>query len=84
MYPSMSYTGFNVSAYKEDRELAVTLAHGSVKVSGTPGNVVLKPDERFVLEKQSHSYQVEQVNARQICAWKEGKPCISNQCLWRI
>ena len=66
-------TGFNVMAYPDDTEAAVTLVHGKVGVqTDRQQQVILHPDEQYVYELASRRGSVRKVDASQYAAWKEG------------
>ena len=65
-------TGFNVAAYREGNVSEVTLAHGTVVVGESGKEASLKPDEQFVLDRNTGKISIQQVDARKICAWKSG------------
>ena len=67
-------TKFNVSAYSDDIETSVVLNEGSVKLRNDKGTIseVLKPNEKFDLNKKLHQGSVLQVNSADFIAWKDG------------
>lgn len=64
-------TGFNVSSYSDALKSHVTLAHGSVEVLKDECQVVLKPDEQWVLY-DTGKFDVKAVDAERVCAWRNG------------
>ena len=65
-------TGFNVTSYKDENEVAVTLVHGKVAVDKAQERVVLKPDEQLVFNKNNKELNVQHVDAKMIAAWTKG------------
>ena len=65
-------TGFNVMAYPDDTESAVTLVHGKVGVASDKQQVVLEPDEQYVCQLADHRGTVRKVDVTQYIGWKEG------------
>lgn len=66
-------TGFNVMAYPDDTEAAVTLVHGKVGVqTDRQQQVILHHGEQYVYELASRRGSVRKVDASQYAAWKEG------------
>lgn len=83
-------TSFNITAYSDDKNMATTLAEGAVKVSivsntaDESANLVLKPGEQAVLEKESNTFNILKVDTETYTAWKEGKFVIANEELESI
>ncbi len=66
-------TKFNVSAYKDDEVQSVVLAEGKVNIQATEKeNCVLSPDQRFQLSTSDRHFSVDEVDATDYIAWKEG------------
>jgi ferric-dicitrate binding protein FerR (iron transport regulator) len=71
-------TKFNVSAFPHEKNIAVSLVEGSVKVSkeeaGTIENIVmLQPDQQLVYNKENEIGTVEQFDLQEATGWKENK-----------
>ena len=64
-------TKFNFSTRTTDNTAEVTLLSGKVRVSGNHGEgmITLRPDQRVVLDKVSHSMEVVQTYAPVSVAW---------------
>lgn len=80
-------TKFDVKAYPDDRQLDVTLLHGSVQLTTIyqPENrLILKPNQLAVVDKVHKAVSVEQVNAKDAASWTEGKLVFKNESLERI
>lgn len=65
-------TGFNVMAYRNDKQAEITLVHGKVNVSNGQEETVLKPNEQYVLNKKNLLSVVREVNAHIYTDWKDG------------
>jgi ferric-dicitrate binding protein FerR (iron transport regulator) len=67
-------TKFNVAAFPDEKVTDVVLKEGKVKVNGYKGKfaVELKPDEKFTFDKDLQSGSIQNVNADQFSAWKDG------------
>ena len=63
-------THFNVNSYEDETSVRTTLLEGSVRVSTQNGSSILKPDQQAILNK--HGLKVEEVNAEDVVAWKDG------------
>jgi ferric-dicitrate binding protein FerR (iron transport regulator) len=61
-------THFNINAYADEPEMKTTLLEGSVKV----GNVVLKPGEQALVNKQGDISVKKGINTADAIAWKSG------------
>ncbi|MCX6174213.1 MAG: FecR domain-containing protein [Ignavibacteriales bacterium] len=71
-------TKFNVSAFPNEKNIAVSLVEGSVKVSkeeaGAVENIVmLQPDQQLVYNKEREIGTVEQFDLQEATGWKENK-----------
>ena len=69
-------TKFNVSAFQNEKNIAVSLVEGSVKVSkevsGTVENIVmLQPEQQLLYNKEKMISTVEQFNIQETVGWKE-------------
>lgn len=68
-------TVFNVQAYPNKSKIVATLEEGSIRVSSTSGEFdahILKPDEQLVYSRESHTGTINQVDATDFSAWKDG------------
>lgn len=66
-------THFNVSAYKEDDQVQVTLIEGSVLVSTASRHVILQPSEQSITNRSGHIEKNEDANVQQAIAWTRGE-----------
>lgn len=65
-------TTFNVSAYPDNEEVAVTLATGKVRVASKDSTVTLLPDQQLVYNRSDHSLNTFQVDVNRYIDWKNG------------
>lgn len=68
-------TKFNVKAYSDDQEIAVTLAEGSVNMvdKAAPANsVIMVPQQQAVYNKLTGKTEVRKVSTDAICQWTTG------------
>lgn len=71
-------TRFNVKSYKNDSQITTTLEEGEVIISSSDQfklaeNIVLKPGEQVVYDKNLHNIVVKNVNTKRFTAWKKNK-----------
>lgn len=68
-------TVFNVHAYSEDDEYRITLASGSLKVSGNTGsrNLLLHPGEQGRYSKDARVLSLRRVDPDEELSWREGE-----------
>lgn len=68
-------TKFNVKAYSDDQEIAVTLAEGSVNMidKAAPANsVIMVPQQQAVYNRLTGKTEVRKVSTDAICQWTTG------------
>ena len=65
-------TRFNVMAYPEEMEAAVTLVHGKVGVQTDNRLQILQPDEQYVYQTTTRRGTVRKVDVSQYVDWKDG------------
>ena len=65
-------TRFNVMAYPEEMEAAVTLVHGKVGVQTDHRQQILQPDEQYVYQTTTRRGTVRKVDVSQYVDWKDG------------
>jgi transmembrane sensor len=71
-------TQFNIKTYETDNETITTLEEGEVIISSSENfklaeNLILKPGEQVVFNKDSNRMFVKEVNTRRFTSWKENK-----------
>lgn len=80
-------THFNVEAYPDDPEVATTLFEGSVSVSNKSDSnqVILKPNERAIYNKEKNSLVCQTVeNITEEATWRESKFIFNNLPLQEV
>lgn len=66
-------TSFNVSAYKSDSNLQVTLVEGKVEVkTSNDHSDILSPNQQFDYDTKTNEATVQSVNVDNYIAWKNG------------
>ncbi|MBX2948124.1 MAG: FecR domain-containing protein, partial [Crocinitomicaceae bacterium] len=70
-------TGFNVNAYRDERQSLTTLAHGSIRINTADESksIILKPGEQAAVEGKE--IKVKQVEVDEYTAWRNGKISLS-------
>lgn len=76
-------TEFNVNAYPENNELIATLLEGRVKVEfdNLKSNVILKPNEQLIYNKQTKEHNLQLPEMNDVTAWQRGELVFSNMHL---
>lgn len=79
-------TQFNVKAYDSDNEITTTLEEGQVIIHSTDNfrlaeDVVLKPGEQVILNKNSRELAIKTVNTKWFTSWKDNKLIFVNMSL---
>lgn len=78
-------TVFSVSAYHDGTSATATLCDGKVSVWAEDGEPVeLKPDQRFTYDREKGTAAVENVNASEATAWKDGGICFRSQSVHEV
>lgn len=77
-------THFNIMAYKDEKAIKTTLLEGSVQLTTPHKQVMLKPGEEGRLSYGSGSIDVQQVDAEEAVAWKEGYFVFDNEDIHTI
>jgi len=79
-YYNVTVTGtrFNIKAYLEDNELATTLEEGQIIIQSAENfklaeDVIVKPGEQVVLDKESRKLTIKEVNPQWFTSWKDNK-----------
>lgn len=76
-------TEFNVQAYADDECLATTLLSGSVLVdfNNLQSQVILKPNEQLVFNRNTKSHQIKHPDIESVTAWQRGEIIFSEMSL---
>jgi hypothetical protein len=81
-------TGFNLSTYSDEQFQVLTLNHGSVEISGIPGqpetNYQLSPGQQFTLDKSNRKTDIKTVDPQLYSAWIHGSFVFNDETLEQI
>ena len=79
-------TKFNVAAFLNENVTEVVLQEGKVQVDGTDKefSAKLKPNERFIYDELLKTSTIQNVNADQFSAWKDGLLVFRNEPLSEV
>jgi transmembrane sensor len=77
-------THFNVMAYPEEAKSKVTLLEGSVKLSNTTGNAMLKPGMQALVKDANSAITTQKANIEAAVAWKNGYFLFDNENIQSI
>lgn len=87
-YYDVNVTGtrFNVKAYESENEITTTLEEGQIIIQSTENfklaqDVVVKPGEQVVLNKNSRNLTIKEVNTSWFTSWKDNKLIFVNMNL---
>jgi len=65
-------THFDISSYKDDKDIKTTLVEGSVKVTRGNQNTLLSPGDQLQYSADTQPKVYHDVNTSQITSWKDG------------
>ncbi len=65
-------TSFNINAYPDEAEIAVTLATGKVKIASADSTVYINPNEQAVFNTSTKTLNTFQVEINPYIDWKNG------------
>ncbi len=65
-------TSFNINAYPDKEEIAVTLASGKVKIASADSIVLINPNEQAVFNNLNKTIRTSQVQINPYIDWKNG------------
>jgi len=65
-------THFDIMAYNDEDNIKTTLMEGSVKISASNVNALLKPGQQAIFDKLKNNINVGYVNTADAIAWKNG------------
>jgi transmembrane sensor len=65
-------TQFNVNAYDDEPTMRTTLVEGSIKVSRSGKNILLKPGQQAIIKSTNSSIIVQNADVDEAVAWKNG------------
>lgn len=65
-------THFNINAYKDEKNVKVTLLEGSVHLAAGSDKALLTPGEQGIVNPSQAGIERKRVNVNQVMAWKAG------------
>lgn len=74
-------TTFNVESYSNSPQTIATLEEGKIKIStkdSIPHETILSPNEQFIYDRDTHSREINIVDAQRLSNWKEGQLYFKN------
>ena len=78
-------TSFNVSAYRDDKEVKTTLVEGKVSINSRSENqiesIILLPNKQATINKSDSTIRIAEVNTLQYTSWMKGKLEFNNETL---
>ena len=79
-------TQFNVTNFAEENRIEVVLQEGKVQVTGNEKEftAVLKPNEKFIYDRNLQTSTIQTVNAAHFSAWKDGLLIFRNEPLSEV
>ncbi|MBU0695099.1 MAG: DUF4974 domain-containing protein [Bacteroidetes bacterium] len=77
-------THFNVMAYADEKATVTTLLEGSVKVSNSKNQVLLKPNQEATLHRDNQNFAVKDADAESAVMWKNGYFLFNDESLESI
>lgn len=77
-------TEFNIKAYRDETEILTTLIEGSVNVSNSIEDKLLKPGQQAKLSQASNAFKVYEVHVADEIAWRDGMFSFTNKPLNEI
>ncbi len=81
-------TVFNVQSYMDDKTVEVSLLTGKVDIavngSGKSGRLILKPNEKMIYNKDTHTVHSYKTDAARSAQWTMGKLCFSDASFFEI
>lgn len=77
-------TSFNISTYPDEAASRTTLIDGAIKVSGTSGQLILKPGQQSELTRNGALAMHDKADLRDVLSWKNGSFSFDNKSLEEI
>lgn len=76
-------THFNINSYVDEPVTVTTLVEGSVKISKDKFSRLLKPNQQ-ALQRNNEDFEIREVNADDVIAWKDGYLLFEDETLESI
>lgn len=77
-------TEFNVKAYNDESNITTTLVHGKVNIKFQGEDQILLPNQQSVLNKNTNSISINNVDVSHEISWKSGVFSFNNKSLKEI
>ena len=77
-------TSFNISAYKDDKEITVVLLEGKVGVYAQERSHIMKPGDKIEYNKTTHQIKTTQVHPTDYIEWTKGNMYFEKESLENI
>ncbi|QQY82125.1 DUF4974 domain-containing protein [Tamlana sp. s12] len=77
-------TEFNVKSYKEEPVVKTTLVEGKVQINVQENVYTLEPNQQSILNKETHTVTVNNVDVFHDISWKSGQFSFNNKSLSEI
>ena len=77
-------TSFNISAYKDDKEITVVLLEGKVGVYAQERSHIMKPGDKIEYNKITHQIKTTQVHPTDYIEWTKGNMYFEKESLENI
>ena len=77
-------THFNISAYRDDKEITTTLLEGSVQVAKNNKQNILKPGQQAIVASTSDVIAVSEARIKEVMAWKNGYFIFNDEDIFSI
>jgi hypothetical protein len=79
-------TSFNISGYQNDDHQSIVLVEGSVSIKEILEQTTrtLKPNQKYLLEKQNHTTNIQEVDIIDYTCWKNGFLFFKNEKLSNV
>jgi transmembrane sensor len=74
-------TQFDINTYKDEGYIKTTLLQGSIRLSNNGAAAVLKPGQQALTQNNSGEIVINETNAENAAAWKDGKFRFDNASL---
>jgi len=77
-------THFNISAYRDDRDITTTLLEGSVQVAKNNKQTLIKPGQQATVQGTSDVIAVSEARIKEVMAWKNGYFIFNDEDIFSI
>ena len=77
-------THFNISAYRDDKDITTTLLEGSVQVAKNNKQTLIKPGQQAIVGSTSDVIAVSEAKIKEVMAWKNGYFIFNDEDIFSI